>query len=404
MSIASTQLKMAVHQHPITSIQGIQQRFFSQWFSGFVYNQIWEDPVVDLEALALEPTSQVLTISSAGCNVLNYLLKKPARIVAIDLNPYHLALTRLKLRAAQYLPHHDLFYAWFGYGHHANVMQDYQDYIQPHLTPEEDAIWYQARFGMGAPRLTYFRQGLYQQTRFGYFMRFLHDLARQAGFSPQLLLQAQSLEEQKAIFNQQMAPFFEQGIVKTLGQLPFSVFSLGIPPQQYRAMKAQGNLIAQYRQRVQRLACQFPIADNYFAWQAFSLSYDHQFKKAVPDYLKAENFLTIRQHAHQVETHLTSLIDYLAVQPERSFDRFVFLDAQDWMSSSVLNQLWQQILRVGRPGSRIIFRTAAADSPLEAALNPALMAQFEYHAETSARLFQRDRSAIYGGFHLYTLR
>ena len=404
MDIASTQLKTAVHQHPITSFQGIQQRFFSRWFNNFVYNQIWEDPTVDLEALELNESSQVLTISSAGCNILNYLLHRPARIVAIDLNPYHMTLTRLKLKAAQHLPSHELFYNLFGYGQHPDNLATYQQHIQPQLSAEEDEFWSQSPLLIGTPRVHYFKNGLYRHTRFGYFARFLHGIAKQAKLHPEWIVQAQSLAEQESIFNEQIAPFFDNRFVKTVGQMPFSVFSLGIPPQQYKAMKDQGNIIEQYRQRVRRLACQFPIGDNYFAWQAFSLSYDHAKRQAIPDYLKAENFAILHHHTHTVETHITSLLDYLAAQPDNSLDRFVFLDAQDWMNDALLNQLWHSISRVGKAGSRIIFRTAAAQSPLETALKPELLAQFEYHPATSARLFQQDRSAIYGGFHLYTLK
>ena len=44
-------LRQAVHRHKPVSRQGIQERLFTLAFSGLVYPQIWEDPVVDLEAL-----------------------------------------------------------------------------------------------------------------------------------------------------------------------------------------------------------------------------------------------------------------------------------------------------------------------------------------------------------------
>jgi S-adenosylmethionine-diacylglycerol 3-amino-3-carboxypropyl transferase len=246
-----------------------------------------------------------------------------------------------------------------------------------------------------------FRDGLYRHTRFGYFMRFLHWIARQTNYHPEKILAASSLYEQKVIFGQHIAPFFDNKLVKFLGKLPVSVFSLGIPPQQYKAMKEQGNLIGQYRERVERLACDTPIQDNYFAWQGFSHSYDHEKRQAIPDYLKAENYDAIRQQLGKVDTHLGSMIDFLEEQAPHSYDRFVFLDAQDWMTDEVLTQLWTQVARVGKPGTRIIFRTAAAESPLETALPAELRSQFVYEAELSAQLFQQDRSAIYGGFHLY---
>ena len=64
MSDFSAALRAAVHQHAPTSLMGLQQRLFSFWFNSFIYNQIWEDPRVDLQALQLTAESRVLTIAS----------------------------------------------------------------------------------------------------------------------------------------------------------------------------------------------------------------------------------------------------------------------------------------------------------------------------------------------------
>ncbi|MGB5597080.1 MAG: BtaA family protein, partial [Thiothrix litoralis] len=355
---------------------------------------------VDLQALQLTSESRVLTIASGGCNALNYLTANPAHITAIDLNPYHLSLTRLKLAAMKHLPDHAAFYDFFGHADRETNIAQYEQHIRPHLDTALDAFW-QGRSIWGQKRIHMFRDGLYRHTRFGYFMRLLHWIARRTNYHPEKLLTAASLYEQKAIFKQHIAPFFDNKLVKFLGKLPVSVFSLGIPPQQYKAMKEQGNLIGQYRERVKRLACDMPIQDNYFDWQGFSHSYDHANRQAIPAYLKAENYDAIRSQLGKVDTHLGSMIDFLDEQAPHSYDRFVFLDAQDWMTDEVLTKLWRQVARVGKPGTRIIFRTAAAESPLEAALPAELRSQFVYEAELSAQLFQQDRSAIYGGFHLY---
>ena len=48
------------------------------------------------------------------------------------------------------------------------------------------------------------------------------------------------------------------------------------------------------RERVERLACDFPISENYFAWQAFGRGYDTGARLAVPPYLREENYAAIR--------------------------------------------------------------------------------------------------------------
>src|ERR1700761_727312 len=95
--MANQLLEKAAHQKPANTRRGALERLFTMMFQGFVYNQIWEDPIVDLEALELQPHHRLITIASGGCNILNYLAAAPAEITALDLNPNHVALTRLKL-------------------------------------------------------------------------------------------------------------------------------------------------------------------------------------------------------------------------------------------------------------------------------------------------------------------
>jgi len=104
-----------------------------------------------------------------------------------------------------------------------------------------------------------------------------------------------------------------------------------------------------------------------------------------------------------VTTKIDSLSAYLRTQPANSLDRFVFLDAQDWMKPADLYELWNEVARVGRNASRIIFRTASSVSPIEKALPEDLRARFTYEEDLSERLHSRDRAAIYGGFHVYAL-
>ena len=82
-------------------------------FEGLVYSQIWEDPEIDLEALAITPDSHVVAIASGGCNILSYLIADPRQVTALDLSGAHVALTKLKLSAAARVPNWHDFYAFF---------------------------------------------------------------------------------------------------------------------------------------------------------------------------------------------------------------------------------------------------------------------------------------------------
>jgi S-adenosylmethionine-diacylglycerol 3-amino-3-carboxypropyl transferase len=398
-------VEKAVYNAPAASKKGMLDRLFAFWFKRFVYNQIWEDPRVDLEALKLTPSSRVATIASAGCNVLNYLCAEPAAIVAVDLNPAHIALTRLKLVAVERLPDHEAFFRMFGAAADPANRQTYFSFIRPYLDRDTRAFWEERRF-MRKRRLEYFADGLYRRALMGRFIGLLHGFAAATGRRPKRLLDATTLAEQQRIFDETVTPLFDLRIVRLLCKLPMMTYSLGIPPAQFNLLRrdAADGVAGLYRDRLRRLACDFPMDDNYFAWQAFGRVYDLERRQAVPDYLRAENYPQLRRAIDRVDTRLASMTDFLAGEPPASVDRYVLLDAQDWMSHQQLNALWREIDRTARPGARVIFRTAAEEQQLEAALHPELMAGWHYERDFSRSLLARDRSAIYGGFHVYARR
>ena len=96
--------------------------------------------------------------------------------------------------------------------------------------------------------------------------------------------------------------------------------------------------------------------------------------------------------------------EFLAQKPASSVDRYILLDAQDWMNDGQLNALWSEITRTAAPGARVIFRTAAEPSLLPGRVDPSILAHWDYREDESRTLHDRDRSSIYGGFHLYTLK
>jgi S-adenosylmethionine-diacylglycerol 3-amino-3-carboxypropyl transferase len=400
-----------VHHHRLTSKRGLLERMFTLWFRGFVYNQIWEDPRVDAAALRLGPESSLLTISSGGCNVLNYLVHRPRRIVAVDLNANHMALLRLKLAALEHLPDYESFYKFFGYGRHDDNLVNYRRHLRDRLDPETRAFWESSDWPgrkVGPRRINYFKRGLYEKAKLGQFFRVVHGLARGMRRDPSRLLAARTLAEQERIFDDTFGPLFENRLVRWMGRQPVAVYSLGIPPSQHAAMLEEqagdgSKLFDMYRERVKRLACGFPLDDNYFAWQAFGRRYDHEGRKALPDYLKRENYETIKSLVGRVETHVASLADFLRTEKPGALNGFVFLDSQDWMPPPVIEELWGEVARVGGPGTRVIFRTAGEKSPVEAALPADLRSRFHYDRERSAELHRQDRSAIYGMFHLYEM-
>jgi len=402
--MANLLLDKAAHQKPATTKRGALERLFTLMFQGFVYNQIWEDPVVDLAALDLKPEHRLITIASGGCNVLNYMAANPAKIIAVDLNPNHIALTKLKLAALENLPSYDAFFRFFGQANDKANRPAYDKYLRPHLDAETRKYWEKDRPLRGR-RINMFGKNLYRYGLLGRFIGILHAVAKLHGKKLEPILAARTPEEQRRLFERDIAPLFDYKSIKLLSKSPVSLYALGIPPAQYDELVAAGDPVSVLRERVERLACDFPIQENYFAWQAFGRGYDVEHREAVPAYLQRDTYDVIRTRINKVEVHHASLTDFLEAQAPGSLHRYVLLDAQDWMNKDQITALWREIDRTAdMRDARVIFRTAGPDSPLPRKLPAEVLAPWTYLEAESKAWHAKDRSSIYGGFHVYARR
>jgi S-adenosylmethionine-diacylglycerol 3-amino-3-carboxypropyl transferase len=399
-------LKRAAHTRPPNTKRGALERLFTLMFKGFVYNQIWEDPDVDLDALAIQPHHTIITIASGGCNVLNYLAADPARIIAVDLNPNHVALTRLKLAALANLPSYEDFFLFFGQANDRANRVAFDNFLSSRLDVQTRRYW-EKQIPLRGRRINMFARNLYRYGMLGRFIGVLHTVARLHGKKLNGIVEARTPAEQRRVYEKTIAPLFEYKSIKLLSKSPISLYALGIPPAQYDELvgASDGDPISILKRRVEKLACDFPINDNYFAWQAFARGYDVENREAVPAYLQSDTYDVIRTRTHKVEVHHASLVDFLKAQPAHSLHRYVLLDAQDWMTPDMLAALWTEIDRTADTrDARVIFRTAGDDSPLPRKLPAELLAPWQYLEVESRAFHAQDRSSIYGGFHVYCRR
>lgn len=397
---AQAQLDAAVRQDTDATTGHLEQ-LFSRLFLGLVYPQIWEDPVVDMAALQISPDDNLVCIASGSCNMMSYLTAGPASVTAVDLSPAHVALGRLKLAAAQNLPDHAALYQFFGRADMASNTRLYDRYLRHRLDDQSRAFW-EGRSPFRR-RLSLFQKGFYRYGLLGRFLGAVHLVAGLGRVDFSRLLAARTQTEQQAFFDTEIAPLFDMWLVKRLAGFRASLFGLGIPPAQYDKLAADGggDVLPVLRERVRKLTCDFPIRENYFAWQAFARCYDPSPDASLPPYLQAQNFEALRIYANRGRIVNQSLTDHLTTAPDGSKQGYVLLDAQDWMNDAQLNALWREMTRTASPGARVIFRTGGTADILPGRVAPALLERWSYDDEASRHGSARDRSAIYGAFHLY---
>ncbi len=405
-------IRKAVRQSERTKKQTVLDQLFAQLFSGLVYSQIWEDPVVDLAAMELGENHHVVTIASGGCNVMNYLMAKPAKITAVDLNRAHVALTRTKLCAAQHFPDHATFFNFFAVPNNRDNQKTYETYLSKNLDETAKSYW-QGRDKTFRRRSRYFTDNIYHRGLLGNFIGLSHFLAKAYGINFDELLNAKSIEEQKEFFEKKLSPLLDKKLITWLTSHPASLYGLGIPPAQYTELAkcADGDMAEVLRQRLRKLCCDYDINENYFAWQAFGRQYgakdntiNNNDNGSLPPYLQVQNYEAVKSYAKNVTVSQVSITDKLNAMEPGTVDRVVLLDAQDWMDEGMLKELLGGITRGAAPYAQGIFCTAGIESILPGRVKDCTLSRWEYQDKVSKEFTKKDRSAIYGGFHLYNYK
>ena len=126
----------------------------------------------------------------------------------------------------------------------------------------------------------------------------------------------------------------------------------------------------------------------------------------MPPYLQQDAFDDhASARASRIDVRHVNLIDHLRAQPPASLDGYVLLDAQDWMTDADPHRAVARDHPHGPAGrARDLPHRRRAHRCCPAACRTRSSAAGATTASAAARFTARDRSAIYGGFHLYTLR
>jgi S-adenosylmethionine-diacylglycerol 3-amino-3-carboxypropyl transferase len=401
-----TLLNNALFNSTTFGLKGIADQIFSVWYSRLAYTQVWEDAELDLRALNLEPGANIVTVASAGCNAIAYLSSSPAAVHAVDVNEAQLAVLDIKRQAIKHLVDHQSILAFLGKANSRDNRKRYQRHIRQHLSESAKHYW-DSRTITGKPRYQIFCDEAYQHGLLGNAIGVAHWLVKCLGGDLDKFAQANTQAEQIRAFNRYIAPVFDHPVFKFFINQPYSLYGLGIPLSQYAKLKKEAHIKGKagvhklIKDRVRQLACHYGLNENCFAQQAFKRQYDSQSESGLPMYLQQQHYAKIRRNIDHIYPHHSTLTDFLRTQPKAAIHAFVLHDTQDWMDQRQMLLLWEQITRTAAPGAKVIFRTAGIQSPLEDNLPKSIQAKWKTDQEQNQRYHATDKSAIYGGFHLY---
>lgn len=353
--------------------------------AGLVFNQTWEDPAVDREALAISEADTVLSIASAGDNVLDLVLAGAKKIYAVDLNPAQVYLLRLKLEAAQCLDG-AAFSHLFSLAPAPGARDLYHAHLRRRLDPAAQAFWDR--------RLGLLEQGLYRAGKFGRALMGLRLGLRLLCGRRRLeqFFECGGLDEQAAFFRRYILPRWWNPLARPFAAYGPVLLLFGAHPRQARRVQGQGFARA-LENGITRALTTLPARENYFWQQVFLGRY-----LCLPPFLRPENYARLQAGAGRVELHHGRIEALLARLAPGSIDCANLLDAPDWLPAEATAHWWRLLRPVVTGRARVLFRTVdPAYSLPEAVLA-------HWQAVTDPAWTARERTGVYAGVHVYVTR
>eukprot|EP00916_Digyalum_oweni_P024082 GHVL01039856.1.p1 GENE.GHVL01039856.1~~GHVL01039856.1.p1 ORF type:complete len:645 (+),score=111.73 GHVL01039856.1:47-1981(+) len=317
--------------------------------SCYIYNVSWEDPRIDLNVMNLKTSDKIITICSAGDNVLDYAIEGAA-VVAVDLNQRQLALAEFKFACIRYLSWEDTFEI-FGYNNMHLLREVYGTSIRPNLSREAQQFWdvhaYKLKnfqYSGSSGWMAYFLfQWLFPILGLGWVLKGIENEISVNEFRAKVRKHATRIHS--------VAWVLENAFMRC-----FSAFG-GVPKRQLALGLHRQNNMGTIFDRV--LSETDLIGDNYFFHGYMIGRYS---KKNCPRYLKEENFDTLKKNLNDGKVTLFhgTLIDYLNKSDE-VFTVASLLDHMDWMSPESINHELSILIKKMTTNGRIFWRSFSED-------------------------------------------
>ncbi|MEM1319478.1 MAG: BtaA family protein [Bacteroidota bacterium] len=364
--------------------------------NNLVYNTCWEDPRCDRELLQLDKDSEIVMITSAGCNALAYLLDEPAKINCIDMNARQNALLELK-RVFYKVDAYNFLFECFGKGRLKGMKSFYRRYLR-YLLPEYAQEYWDRHIyyfsGKGMRKSFYFHgtSGFLAWSMGRYFK-----MKKQLRSSIEQCFAATSLEQQASIYQQidqqiwskQLGWVINRHLILSLAGVPKS-------QQQLYVTKYENGTMDFLKYCMKQVFTTLPARENYF-WQLyFNGNYTED---CCPDYLKEENFETIQNNIDKINTNTSTISEFLRTNPGQ-YSHYVLLDHQDWLAENnveALEEEWRLILQNSRKGTKILLRSAAKEVDF---FPDFVKERVTFQKELCERIHRQDRVGTYASTYL----
>jgi len=309
------------------------------------YTACDEDTWSEIAALNLGPKESVLSVTGSGCRTLSLLLDGPQRLVSVDVNPVQNCLLELKAVAMRHLGHSE-FLEFVGVRSAASREGVYAD-LRSDLTSASRGFWDQNRAALA--------EGvIYSGAHERYFRKLLAPaiggLWRK---KVEKLFSFEDLEEQRAFYDSEWNGPIWRFAIRALCRPAMFRISLG-DPGYYEHIELDRPVGDYLLGRFEHVLTSRLARENHFLALMFLGRYHNE--DALPPFLHAKHYESIRANLPALELVDASLEEYLGQAPRGSFDKFSLSDVSGYTTRDDFERILTAAVDCGRPGGRVCYR------------------------------------------------
>ena len=351
-----------------------------------LYARCWEDDATLRQGLRLGPGDDVLSIASAGDNSFALLLDDPRSVTLIDRNTTQLALVHLKIACFRRLSAAATRrFLGISPAPAAERRQAY-DTVRPELP-----AFARATFDAAGRTL---EAGILDAGKFERYLATFRDRVLpwvQRRSTVESYAGLTDLEAQRALYRTRWNSwrwralfriFFGRRVMERIGR-ERAFFD-------HVTQKSIGDV---FMERAEKALCALPVATNpYLVWILVA-------RNRVPPYLEDGGFAVIRERLDRLRIVEEDLGGHLQRVEPGTYSAHNLSDCFEYMSQEQTDELLRQIVRVSRPGARLVYWNLLVGRD-----GAALSNLLDADPERARALHATDRAFFYGRLVLETVR
>ena len=347
-----------------------------------LFAQVREDPLLEIDGLKVQNGGNYIVVGSGGCTALSLISAGAGHVAAVDLNRTQNHLTELKAVSLGLVSPWE-YHGFLG----AEAMQGKRRAriywaLREHLSVEAVRYWdghgdliENGVLGAGASE------------------RFIRILARvilagvHARSRIERLLACRSLEEQRRLYHDEWNSRRWRALFSLL--VNRWTFNKTYDPA-FFANVENPSFAKHFHRLFEHAICEVPAATNYFLHYMLTGQYPVLRDGGIPPYLDPAWDPSLEEIAQSLEIVDGRYEDYLRSCDTSSVDGFALSNICEWMDDFAIEALFEEVVRVAKPGARLVFRNFVGHTEVPERLRD----RVREDREAGLNAIAKDRSCV----------